>query len=350
MVQTGSVLLVNVIILGKFKSPHQYHSSSITSNGHHTSILMVNPTRTFWNKMSDSIFRFYRCLVNCLIRWCIFPASHTGGDARFFLPLVLAQSGTETPETSLPLGVSSLVECMPCSGVVPKRSHLPVTLVVLLYGMPALLGLQSSSFPWWVFSLPSFQPNDLGQSSGEQRSYPTDVVVNFENNQAVHSPVDMSMEEEGSEEQVLLTHSSSLPPPPPPRHLCPWVRRPLGGCAIFRGQYLRSHLPATLVVLPYGTPYRMGLQFWSFERNVGVRRFIVLPRMKDSRLDHFHLFSWFYPGSRAGHHYASLLGGTCINFNPSGIGVACDPAWAAVWYAFHVWVAIFLIARWSLSP
>ena len=95
----------------------------------------------------------------------------------------------------------------------------------------------------------------------------------------------------------------------------------------FWGQYLRSHLPATLVELPYGTPSCMGLQFWSFERNVGIRRFIVLPRLRDSHLDHvrnlvlremsvcavhllprveglssrpFHHFSEFDPGSWAG--------------------------------------------------
>ena len=52
------------------------------------------------------------------------------------------------------------------------------------------------------------------RSSGEQRSYPTDVVENFENNQAVDSPLDMPMNEEGSEDQVHSTCSSSPPPPP----------------------------------------------------------------------------------------------------------------------------------------
>ena len=147
--------------------------------------------------------------------------------------MLTISSGTKTTETSLPLGMPSCVEGVPFSGVVPKRSCLPVTpvgccTVGLPYwghnlwaqfwdqdngdltapgytflcgrcaifrgsirgllclwprlgccnGMPALLGSQSSS-PGGTFSPPSFQSIDLGRSSGEQRNYPTDVVVKY---------------------------------------------------------------------------------------------------------------------------------------------------------------------------
>ena len=52
--------------------------------------------------------------------------------------------------------------------------------------------------------------NDPRCSSGEPRSYPTEVVVNLETNQAMDNPSDMSMEDAGNEELVLATHS---PPP-----------------------------------------------------------------------------------------------------------------------------------------
>ena len=79
------------------------------------------------NKMSYPLFRFYRCRDNCLIRWNNFPASHTGGDAGFAYLSSWSTSGTKTTETSLPLGTPSCVEGVPFSGVVPKRSCLPMT-------------------------------------------------------------------------------------------------------------------------------------------------------------------------------------------------------------------------------
>ena len=115
-------------------------------------------------------------------------------------------------ETSLPLGTPSYLEGVPVSGIVPTRSHLPVTPVVLPDGTPACMGSQSqsSSQPGFL-SLPSFQPNDPGRSSGEQRVYPTEVEVIIENSQVADRPLDVSMEEEGREEQVL---STNFPPPP----------------------------------------------------------------------------------------------------------------------------------------
>ena len=69
---------------------------------------------------------------------------------------------------------------------------------------------QSSSQPDF-YSLPSFQTNDEDRSSGEQRVYPTEVEVRFEDCQVEDRLLDDSMEQdEGSEEIVL---SSTNPPP-----------------------------------------------------------------------------------------------------------------------------------------
>ena len=107
--------------------------------------------------------------------------------------------GTETKETSLSLGMPSGLEGVPFSGIAPLRSQLPVTPVVLPSGTPALLGSQSQSSSQPDFlSLPSFQPNGPGCSSGEQRVYPTEVEVIIENSQLAE----------------LSTNSLSPPPPP----------------------------------------------------------------------------------------------------------------------------------------
>ena len=158
-------------------------------------------------------------------------ASHSGGDARLTsletsLQAILINLsslltsrrgpslGTETTETSLPLGKPSGLEGVPVSRIVHTKSHLPVTLVVLPYGMPAFWGHNLNPLPSLTFflSLASSRTTQLGRSSGEQRVYPTDVEVIIENSQVVDRPMDVSMEEEGSEEQVLSTNS--LPPLP----------------------------------------------------------------------------------------------------------------------------------------
>ena len=151
--------------------------------------------------------------------------------------------GTETKETSLSLGMPSGLEGVPFSSVRPlscDRDKRDLTIpgyafrlgrgaifrditsnvstagdppVVLPSGMPASLGSQSQSSSQHDFlSLPSFQPNGPGRSSGEQRVYPTEVEVIIENSQVAERPLDVSMEEDlGSEEQVLSTNST--PPP-----------------------------------------------------------------------------------------------------------------------------------------
>ena len=146
-------------------------------------------------------------------------ASHTGGEARItnletglssiqaslinissLLTSRLGPSvGTKTPLTSLPLGTPPL-------GVVDSRSSslLPVTPVSM--GSPGL----SVSQP--VFSLPSFQPNDEDRFAGEQRVYPTEVEVRFENRQVEDCLLDDSMEQDGGSEEII--HSSTLYPPP----------------------------------------------------------------------------------------------------------------------------------------
>ena len=67
-----------------------------------------------------------------------------------------------------------------------RSSLLPVT--------PDSVGspLQSLSQP--DFSLPSFQPIDEDRSAGEQRVYPTEVEVRFENRQVEDCLLDDSME------------------------------------------------------------------------------------------------------------------------------------------------------------
>ena len=151
-------------------------------------------------------------------------ASHTGGEARItnletglsslqaslnnissLLTSRLGPSvGTKTPLTSLPLGTPPLGG-VPVSGVVNSRSSslLPVTPVSM--GSPVL----SVSQP--VFSLPSFQPNDEDRFAGEQRVYPTEVEVRFENRQVEDCLLDDSMEQDGGSEEIV--HSSTLSPP-----------------------------------------------------------------------------------------------------------------------------------------
>ena len=80
---------------------------------------------------------------------------------------------------------------------------LPVTPVSV--GSPVLSGSQP------FFSLPSFQPIDENRFAGEQRVYPTEVEVRFEN-QVEDRPLDDSMELDGGSEEVV--HSSTLSPPP----------------------------------------------------------------------------------------------------------------------------------------
>ena len=114
--------------------------------------------------------------------------------------------GTETPQTSLPLSTPSLGG-LPVSGVVHTRSSLPVT--------PVSVGSlsQSSSQPDFR-SLPSFQTNYEDRSFGEQRVYPTEVEVLFEDSQVENRSLVVSMEEDlGSEEHVLIS-TNPLPPPP----------------------------------------------------------------------------------------------------------------------------------------
>ena len=110
--------------------------------------------------------------------------------------------GTETPQTSLPLSTPPLGG-VPVSGVVYTRSSLlPVT--------PVSVGSlsQSSSQPDF-YSLPSFQTNDEDRSSGEQRVYPTEVEVRFEDCQVENRPLEDYMEQdEGSEENVLPSTNS----------------------------------------------------------------------------------------------------------------------------------------------
>ena len=152
-------------------------------------------------------------------------ASHTGGEARItnletglsslqaslsnissLLTSRLGPSvGTKTPLTSLPLGTPPLGG-VPVSGVVVSRSSslLPVTPVSL--GSPGL----SVSQPF--LSLPSFQPNDEDHFAGEQRVYPTEVEVRFENRQVEDCLLDDSMELDGGSEEIV--HSSTLSPPP----------------------------------------------------------------------------------------------------------------------------------------
>ena len=80
-----------------------------------------------------------------------------------------------------------------------------MTPVVLPAGTPACLGSQSQSSSQPDFlSLPNFQPNDSGRSSGEQRVYPTEVEVIIENSQVADRPVDASMEEDLGSEEFLL--------------------------------------------------------------------------------------------------------------------------------------------------
>ena len=89
-------------------------------------------------------------------------ASHSGGDARItnletglsYLQTSLVNIssllsscfgpslGTKIPQTSLPLGAPSCLESMPVSGILPMRSYMPVTPVVLPAGTPACLGSQ----------------------------------------------------------------------------------------------------------------------------------------------------------------------------------------------------------------
>ena len=150
-------------------------------------------------------------------------ASHTGGEARIanletglsslqaslsnissLLSSRLGPSGTKTPPTSLPLGTPPLGG-VPVSGVVDSRSSsslLPVTPVSV--GSPVLSGSQP------FFSLPSFQPIDENRFAGEQRVYPTEVEVRFEN-QVEDRLLDDSMEQDGGSEEVV--HSSTLSPP-----------------------------------------------------------------------------------------------------------------------------------------
>ena len=130
----------------------------------------------------------------------ILLASHSGGDARItnletglsslqtsltnlssLLTSRLGSSlGTETPQTSLPLSTPSLGG-VPVSGVVHTRSSLPVT--------PVSVGSlsQSSSQPDF-HSFPSFQTNDEDRLFGEQRVYPTEVEVLFEDSQVENHP------------------------------------------------------------------------------------------------------------------------------------------------------------------
>ena len=150
-------------------------------------------------------------------------ASHTGGEARIanletglsslqaslsnissLLSSRLGPSGTKTPPTSLPLGTPPLGG-VPVSGVVDSRSSsslLPVTPVSV--GSPVLSGSQP------FFSLPSFQPIDENRFAGEQRVYPTEVEVRFEN-QVEDRLLDDSMEQDGGSEEVV--HYSTLSPP-----------------------------------------------------------------------------------------------------------------------------------------
>ena len=57
--------------------------------------------------------------------------------------------------------------------------------------------------------------NDEDRSFGEQRVYPTEVEVLFEDSQVENRSLDISMEEDvGSEEHVLISTNPPLPPPP----------------------------------------------------------------------------------------------------------------------------------------
>ena len=156
----------------------------------------------------------------------IILASHTGRDARIsnletglsslqasltnlssLLTSRLGPSlGTETTQTSLPLSTPPLGG-VPVSGVVHARSSLlPVTPV-------AVGSLSQSSYQLDFNSLPSFQTNGEDRSCGEQRVYPTEVEVRFEDSQVENRSLDVSMDEDvGSEENVLLS-TNSLPPP-----------------------------------------------------------------------------------------------------------------------------------------
>ena len=70
-----------------------------------------------------------------------------------------------------------------------------------------------------------------------------------------------------------------------------------------------------------------------------------------NRLDHLSSLS-----SDTATLVGMLFGSLCLptgwhNFiYPNGMGAACNPAWATIWYALFVRVAIFLVARCVLSP
>ena len=85
-----------------------------------------------------------------------------------------------------------------------RSSLLPVT--------PVSVGSPLQSFSQPDFSLPSFQPIDEDRSAGEQRVYPTEVEVRFENRQVEDCLLDDSMEQDGGSEEIV--HSSTLSPPP----------------------------------------------------------------------------------------------------------------------------------------